>query len=52
MTFLITTKNGKYIAVSDDKERAKIQFSSNYPSEKIRSIEEVTSGVFEVFKID
>jgi len=36
--YLIETKNGKFISMGNDEKEAGINFTTNYPSEKARSI--------------
>lgn len=57
MLFEITTKNGKFLSTGKDEGEAKINFTIEFPSEKIRKIKPleekailVSSGEMQVLK--
>lgn len=37
--YLVTTRNGTFISIGKNEHEAKINFTINFPSEKIRNIE-------------
>lgn len=46
--YLINTKNGNFMAIAETEERAKIEFTIEFPSEKIRKIKGVDDKVFRI----
>lgn len=48
LLYLIKTRNGEYIGTGKDEHDAKIQFTINYPSEKIRSIRNLEVTAIEI----
>jgi len=46
--YLITTKNGTYISIGNKETEAKTNFTLEFPSEKIREIEELEGKALQV----
>lgn len=45
---MITTKNGNFISIGKDESEAEINFTTEFPSEKIRQIKELEEKALEI----